>query len=232
MLPQESFLHREMQKHRRRLEALEALEYIAEAGNADTVDDLHAAAAGANAHVLATGESGQARLDGLLQLRGGLRLWPGGTNGVQGVYLPRKQLVAGVPTALFSITTTNEGGDNDAGVYSVWLLAQAGHATGSAASVNTASMMAQYMFTRAQKNTGAGVTGFEAEIYQTASAATDPAARDISGIALTTAEVSEYVLNVLFNVGLTGTAKTVPYVDALVLLMWQAYTTPPEITAL
>lgn len=152
--------------------------------------------------------------------------------GWQWVYIPRKEVTDGVATAVFSITTTNETGDNDAGSYSVWILAEATHSSGAASSGNQASMLAQYMFTRSSKATGAGTTGFEAEIYQTASAATDAATRDISGIALTTAEVSEYVVNVLFNVGLTGTSVVKPYVDCLVIMLWQTYTTAPVITAL
>lgn len=151
--------------------------------------------------------------------------------GWQWVYIPRKEVVDSTATPVFSITTTNETGDNDAGSYSVWVLAQACHSA-AVTSQYVASMFAQYMWTRSQRDTGAGTTGFEAEIYQTASAATDAAKRDISGIALTTAEVSEYVVNVLFNVGLTGTSVVKPYVDCLVILLWQTYTTPPVITAL
>ena len=72
MLPQESLLRKEIADIRRRLEMLESLEYVAEAGraaeadhaadadeavtagDADTVDGLHAATSGADAHVLAT----------------------------------------------------------------------------------------------------------------------------------------------------------------------------------
>lgn len=221
---------------RKRLADLEAVEYAGHAltadyaTDADTVDTLHAGATGATAHVLATGASGQAQIDGLLTLLSGMLFGATGS-GARIVYIPRKEVVDGTATAVFSITTTNETGDADAGSYSLWILAEACHSA-STTSTNVASMLAQYMFTRSQKDTGAGTTGFEAEIYQTSSAATDAATRDISGIALTTAEVSEYVVNVLFNVGLTGTGVVKPYVDCLVVMLWQTYTTPPVITAL
>ncbi len=156
----------------------------------------------------------------------------GANSGVVIAHIARKQVTAGSATAVFSITTTNEAGDTDAGSYDVWVLAGAEHSGGNSAASNIASMSAQYMWTRSNKATGAGVTGTEAEIYQTASAATDAATRDIAGIALTTTEVSEYVVNVEFNVGLSGSAVVNAYIDCLVILKWRTYTTPPVITAL
>lgn len=65
-----------------------------------------------------------------------------------------------------------------------------------------------------------------------ASAATDAAVRDVTGIALTATESSEYVVNVELNVGLNGSATVNPFVNCFVILIWQTYTTPPTITAL
>ena len=216
---------------RKRVAELEALEYKFDADNADTVDGYHAATSGADGHVLATGASGQAQIDGALTLLG-RQVFSGANSGAIIAFIPRKQVTAGSATAVFSITTTNEAGDTDAGSYDVWVLAGAEHSGGNSAASNIASMSAQYMWTRGNKATGAGVTGTEAEIYQTASAATDAAARDITGIALTTTEVSEYVVNVEFNVGLSGSAVVNAYIDCLVILKWRTYTTPPVITAL
>lgn len=226
-------LWQEIRALRRRVAELEALErvgYASECGDADTVDSYHADTDGADAHVIATDATGGAQIDGDLTLLSLLQfLGTGG--GAQFVYIPPKQVTDSTATPVFKITTNNEAGNADAGSYSVWVLAHATHGNNATGS-NMASMFAQYMWTRAQRHDGAGVTGFEAEIYQTASAATNAAARDISGIALTTSEVSEYVVNVEFNVGLTGSDVVKPWLSCLVLLMWSTYTTPPVIAAL
>ncbi len=159
-------------------------------------------------------------------------LWVRGANGgVRTVYIPRKDVADGVATAVFSVTTTDEAGDNDAGHYAVWVLALASQGD-SVTAARTASMSAQYMWTRSQRDTGEGVTSAVLEIAQTAGAATLPAFREIGGIALATTEVSEYVVNVEFTVSAIGTNKLQLGVSCWVVLDYHLYTTPPVITAL
>jgi hypothetical protein len=227
---------REIANLKRRLAELEAMEHKGlavhadEADDADTVDSLHAAASGADAHVLATDASGATQLDGILTLLSSLVL-SGANSGVRMLHIPRKQTTAGSATPVFSITTTNETGDNDAGSYGCIVITEAAHSA-TTSSTNVASMLNMAAFTRSQRDTGAGTTSYEFQVFQTASAATDAAVRDVTGIALTATESSEYVVNVELNVGLNGSATVNPFVNCFVILIWQTYATPPTITAL
>ena len=218
---------------RRRVAELECQERIGSASVADDANMLWGlvpAASGADAHVLATGTSGQAQIDGLLTLLG-QQAFHAATGGVVIAHIPRKGVSDGVAQAVFSITTANETGDEDAGHYSAFVLVHAGQ--GVTTEVATAaSKAALYLWTRAQRATGVGTNSAVSEIVECASAATDPATRDIASISLAAVEASEYVTNAEITVVAGGSNKLQLGASCFVLLVYQVYATPPVITAL
>jgi len=144
--------------------------------------------------------------------------------------LVRKQTVDVTATSVFTITTTNETGDNDGGAYSCFVFANIGHATApTAAYVASKAFMAE--FTRAQRNNGTGTNSAVTETVETASAATSSPNRDIGTVTMTVLETSEYVQDVQFYVQCTGTSGTNPFVTAWVVLIYSAFTTPPTLAA-
>jgi len=203
-----------------RLAHLEASEYVAEAGDADTVDTLHAAASGADAHVLATDASGGITLNGQYK-----RVVSAAAGRVEAdIY---KDTVDNSATAVFTITTTNEAGDNDAGVYSV-LVHAIGYANRREASSTEASRDYFGAFGRSMRANGAGVNSAVTDIYKSASIDTDPATRSVTTLTMTVAETSEYVQTVSFLVDVTsGNPGVLVHAE----LIWSGFTTPPTIAA-
>jgi len=211
---------------RHRLDDLGAVEWKGDAFHADTatdsdtVDTLHAAASGADAHVLATDASGGITLNGQYK-----RVVSATAGRVEAdIY---KDTVDNSATAVFTITTTNEAGDKDAGVYSV-LVHAVGYANKDAASATEASRGYLGAFTRAMRADGTGVNTAVTEIYESASAATDAGTRDVTTVTMTVAETSEYVQTVSFLVDVTsGNPGVLVHVE----LIWSGFTTPPTIAA-
>ena len=77
----------------------------------------------------------EARVQHLETLEYPLRSTLGTDGGFLWTYIAPKQVADGVATPVFSITTTNETGDADAGSYSAWVLAQATHSNAPTSSV-------------------------------------------------------------------------------------------------
>jgi len=216
---------------RKRVAELEALEYKFDADNADTVDGYHAATDGADGHVLATGASGEAQIDGILTLLSRI-IWGGAGTGARIAYIPRKITTADTATAVFRITTTNEAGDNDAGNWGALVFAVAGRGQ-SAVAPATASMTHLCTFGRAIRDTGGtGVNSAVLEIAQSAVAATDAAVRTITDVTVSLNEVDEYNVDVEYKIDIAGSSTQNPTVTCWVLLLYSTFTTPPVITAL
>lgn len=217
---------------RRRLADLEAMEY---AGNAHTLDGLHAATSGADAHVLATDASGNVRVDGhlLMPTPGQRRIEVPGTNIARyGVIeaVVRKQLVDNSPTAVFTVTTTDESGDVDGGSYSVFVHAVV-HVSAAVGTATSAAKSFTAQFCRAMKAAAAGANSAVSEVVETASAATDPATRDIGTVTMAVTETSEFVQTVDFTVDVTGTSAAAPIITAFVQVVWGSFTTAPVLAA-
>ena len=136
-------------------------------------------------------------------------------------------------TAVFTVTTANETGDNDSGHWAAYVYAicsNGGHAPSSVYASNKAFLG---VVTRAMKGTGTGVHSVVTEAVETASAAADAANRDVDTVTMTPVEASEYVTTVQFLVKGTGaTSRAVSmYVTAYVTLVWTTFTTPPVLAA-
>lgn len=197
-------------------------------GDADTTDGLHAATSGASAHLVSTSASGATQIDGALTLLSTLIF--GTTSQIRLKFIPRKQTVDGTATAVFTITTSDETGDADAGSYTCFVLANIDHAAATTTSYAAAKGFFA-SFTRVTEKTGTGLNTAVTEIYESASVATDAPTRDIGTVTMTVTETSEYVQTVEFSVDVTGTSATNPFVTCWVLLLWGGFTTAPVIAA-
>lgn len=208
-----------------RLAHLEALEYVAQA---DLLDGLHAATSGANAHVLATGASGQTQLDGLLSLLSQLRMTQSGQyHGVRFAYFS-KNVADNTATTVFTVTTKNETGDNDAGNWAALVLALVTDSGFAANQANNASRAYLGMVTRSMQGTGTGVNSAIKDLGLSDQAANNAAARSIDSVAMSVVEVDEYNTAVKFTVDHSGTGSaTALYVTAFVTLVHIGFWTPP-----
>lgn len=135
-------------------------------------------------------------------------------------------------TGIFSITTTNETGDTDAGTYSCKVTALVAHGSAAANSVNTAAKVYEGAFCRAMQAVGTGVNSAVTQVFLTASAATTAATKDVGAVTMTVVETSEYQNDVTFTIDLTGTGIASAQINCLIELTWWGLTTAPTITAL
>lgn len=177
------------------------------------------------------------RLDALIGAAtatpGALKL-TGANSGAVIAHIPRKTVTDDTATGVFTVTTANETGDNDAGHWTAFVYAICANGGHAVTSIYASNMGYFGVVTRAQEGTGTGVSSAVTETVQTASAATDAAVRDVTGVVMTVAETSEYVTEVQFKVTGSGTGSRASSmtVTALVVLAWSTFTTAPVITAL
>ena len=135
-------------------------------------------------------------------------------------------------TSIFRITTTNEAGSTDGGGYSVKLHALVGHAISSdAVDLAAKSFTAQFAHVINGDGTVAASSNVSTDI-STASATTSVTNRDIADITVTTQNPTAYLVDVRFQVDLTGQTVTTAQVVCLVELIWYGFLTAPTITAL
>lgn len=149
-------------------------------------------------------------------------------NSIRGVFT--KVVTDEVATTVFTITTTNEPGNTDAGGYACFVKALIWHGYGTAAGSSAAKAF-QACFCRTKQSSGAGVDSAVSEVVETASAATASATRDIGAVTMTTVEVDEYITGVQFTVDGTGTSITQLTVIASVEVIYYTLATPPVLAA-
>jgi len=152
------------------------------------------------------------------------------TNVIRAVFV-KGGIVDNTATAIFTITTTDETGDADGGMYSCKVHAVVGHAVSSAGSANSAVKGFSAIFARTMQRDSVGDNTAVSEIVETASAGDDAGARDIGTVTMDVVETSEYVQTVRFTVDLTGTNVDNAKVQLLVELVWSQFTTPPVLAA-
>lgn len=141
----------------------------------------------------------------------------------------REGLADNTATALFTITTTNEAGNTDGGVYACYVKGVAGHTGLSDGSPQSARAFAAH-FTRAQAADGTGVNSAVTEEYDDALADTG-GGRTIDGIAMTVTETSEYVQTVNIAVDVSGASAATASIALEVTLVWYGFLTPPRLAA-
>lgn len=129
-------------------------------------------------------------------------------------------------TDFFTITTTDETGANDGGAYTVEIDITAGEGISKTA-VNIGVMSLVAHFARAMTGAGGGTNSGVAEISQSADAAEGSGA--ISDIVVTVVETSEYVQTIQIAVDTSGQTAEV---NALVMITYRAFETPPAIAGI
>jgi len=132
-------------------------------------------------------------------------------------------------TIFATITTTNETGDVDGGAYSAYFRGFVAHGLTTPASTVLASKAFSAVFTRVMRNTGVGANSAVSEAYETASAATDAATKDVSTATVTVAETSEYVQSLSILLDLTGTGVATGEIYGVIEVTYSGFTTPPII---
>ncbi len=126
-------------------------------------------------------------------------------------------------TNWFTITTTDEAGSNDGGMYSVKVHLTAGEAIAvGATNISSVSLIAHW--TRAMQGAGTGANSAVSEISE--SAAADLGTGAITAVTITVTETSEFVQQVLLNVNTSGGTFDG---FAIVELVYSDFTTPPTI---
>lgn len=133
-------------------------------------------------------------------------------------------------TTVFTITTTNETGSNDGGVYAVKLHGVVAHGSDSA-SAETSCKSFGAQFCRAINAAGSGMNSAVTENLETASAASTSATKDLTTVTMTLVETSEYVTSVQILVDCTGTTVTTADVYFEVELVYIGFLTAPVIAS-
>ena len=156
---------------------------------------------------------------------------PVATGGMVKQFVKKTAIADNVATEVFTITTTNEAGSNDGGVY--WCLFEgvAVHVGGVAGDNAVSSAVSS--FSRAMKSTGVGMNsgaaafGVSPQIAESEGGAT----KGIATCVMSVVETSEYVQSVKFTVDLDGSAVTTATVLGMVTVFYHGFTTPPVITS-
>ena len=127
-------------------------------------------------------------------------------------------------TNIFTITTTDETGSADGGMYSVHVQLTVGEAVAASGAVNTASVGLGVRWTRIMASAGTGANSAVIEIGETASA--NEGSGSISLVTVTVTETSEFIQQVLVVANTSGGTF-----DAfcIVELIYSDFTTAPTI---
>ena len=135
-----------------------------------------------------------------------------------------------VATEMFTITTTDEGGDNDGGVYACWIRGVVSHVHDTDVHANWTAVQAwSGFFSRAVgKNAGGGVNSSLTEV-EGAVAAQNPGVRTFTTVTATVVETSEFVQSVKILIDLSGSDVDQGVVVFMVELTWFGFLTPPVI---
>lgn len=133
-------------------------------------------------------------------------------------------------TTIFSITTADEDGSNDGGVYACFVQAVIGHPGGSGDTISAVKSFTAH-FGRVMANGGTGVLTAVSEISESASATTNSLSRDISTVTMTAVENGEYQVDVKLQIDLTGSLATTAAVNLHVRMVYFGFLSPPGLVA-
>jgi hypothetical protein len=134
-------------------------------------------------------------------------------------------------TEVFTITTTNEAGSNDGGVWSLVFLGMACHGTLPAGDCSVIAVHAT--ISRAMGAAGAGVSGAASGLGPAAAnvSANNAGNKTVVNPSITLVETSEYISSIKFQVDLQGAVITTGEVYGMVELIYAGFTTPPVVTS-
>lgn len=155
---------------------------------------------------------------------------PVATGGMVRQFVKKTGLVDATTTTIFTITTTNEAGNNDGGVYACIFEGIVAHGTGP--TLETSGMTVRSEFSRAVNGSGAaGNNSTVTSVYSGTVAASTAATKTIAGYTFTAVETSEYVVTGNVNLDISGATITTGDVAGLVTLYYFGFATPPVITS-
>jgi len=133
------------------------------------------------------------------------------------------------PTAVLTITTTNETGSNDGGAWVAHIFALAS-AAATSAEANVAAVGVQASIAHVVEATAGSTTSLDT-LHTGTSAAIAPASRDITTATITATDTSVYVVTVNITIDWTGIFATTGQCIMFVALEWTGFLTPPVISA-
>jgi hypothetical protein len=155
---------------------------------------------------------------------------PAPTGGVISKLVKRTGLADATATEVFTITTTNEAGANDAGVYYCEFVGLAAHGIGPTGETSVTELFAHWA--RAINQDGSAGANSAVVLATTNLAASTAATKSVASVVITIVETSEYVQSVRFNVDISGTTITTADVVGMARLIYAGFTTPPVITSI
>lgn len=153
---------------------------------------------------------------------------PESTGGMVRQWVSKTGLADNVATNIFTVTTVNEAGNTDGGVYLCDFEGIVIHGEGSASEHAVQSAPA-FRFVRAMGGDGAGANSVMAG--GGTSNASSGAEKTIVSAAATIVETSEYVQTVQFQVDIGGTAITTAKVMGMVTVTYYGFLTAPVVAS-
>lgn len=132
-------------------------------------------------------------------------------------------------TEIATITTTDESGSNDGGVYGVEIQGIATHGIGPTLETSVIHIRAQ--FARAINGAGVGVSSAVVESSETAVAASTAGTKSITTVTLTLAETSEFVTSLRVLIDGSGSLVTTMNFYGMITLIYAGFTTAPVIAS-
>jgi hypothetical protein len=134
-----------------------------------------------------------------------------------------------VATTIFTITTTNEGGNNDGGVWMLRLFGLVTHYGGNASENAGVELFGQCV--RAMGAAGAGQNNLSGSFLGQVASSDGSVTKGIASITMTMVETSEYEVVVKAQIDLSGTVVTTGRVIGIVDLFWEGFATAPVVSS-
>lgn len=133
-------------------------------------------------------------------------------------------------TEFATVTTTNEAGDNDGGVYHAVFEGFVAHGYGP--TLEASIMGLRFQVVRAINGAGAaGGSSAVVESSKTAVATSTVATKSITSITTSVNETSEYVLSFRINADITGATVTTAAIFGMMTVYYAGFNTAPVITS-
>jgi len=134
-------------------------------------------------------------------------------------------------TAIFTITTVNESGNNDDGAYTCFIKGMVGHRIDTDAAGHLAVKGYSVAFARCIAGDSDGTNTAVTEIWESAEAGSNLGNRGINSVTTTVTETSEYVQTINITIDDDGSGVDTFEVVFEVEVIWGEFQTPPVITA-
>jgi hypothetical protein len=156
---------------------------------------------------------------------------PLATGGMVRQFVKLTGIADATATQFCTITTANEAGDTDGGVFSAFFEGMATHGYAND-SDDTSCIVMHLNFSRALEMHGTpGTLTAVNSVASPAVAASNAANKTITTAVVTVAETSEYITSVLVNINCAGGVVTTGDIFGMMTLYYAGFLTPPVITS-